>query len=143
MRGTKMSANEAAETIDRLQRELYHSRQSIIDLMNEETRGLLMTLYGCRSREDAYAWGDDIIKTLVGRAAASQVSPGRAFCPLCKDGPQSGDGFALPEGLRRHLAGWSSSIRQCSVMEAAVALAVQSAESRVKLGPLPGHASPT
>lgn len=134
MRGTKMSAAEAAETIDRLQRELYHARQAIIDLMDEETRGLLMTLYGCRSREEAYAWGDDVIKKLVERAAGAQISPGRAICPLCKDGPQSGDGYALPEGLRRHLAGWSSSIRQCSVMEAAVALAVQSAETRLQLG---------
>jgi hypothetical protein len=30
------------------------------------------------------------------------------------------EGFALPEGLRRHLEGWGSNIRQCSVMEIAM-----------------------
>ena len=48
----------------------------------------------------------------------------RARCPLCRDSSSSpySEGFSVPEGLRRHLIGWGNA-RQCSVMEAACALA--------------------
>jgi hypothetical protein len=49
----------------------------------------------------------------------------RARCPLCggsSDNPHGEEGFAYPEGLRRHLAG-SYNARQCNVVKAAVDLA--------------------
>ncbi|MFB9353138.1 hypothetical protein ACFFUA_38080, partial [Streptomyces heliomycini] len=49
----------------------------------------------------------------------------RAYCPLCGEGTSSAyeKGYALPEGLRRHLTGWGKS-HICVVMEAAHQLAL-------------------
>lgn len=57
----------------------------------------------------------------------------RALCPLCKQGAQGTrdlKGYAVPDGLRRHLLGELNS-RQCVVFGAAEAIARDSiAEQR-------------
>jgi hypothetical protein len=59
----------------------------------------------------------------------------RAYCPLCgagNSGPYE-DGFALPEGLRRHIVGWGN-MRRCPVFEAAYRLAQDAWDRKFKEG---------
>lgn len=117
------------EEVRRLKTELYLARRAIIDLMPDEVGRLLGSYYSCESRHESYVWKDNVVDALIQRVDASTVSEfpwgeRRAMCPLCNLGADSPyvEGFALPEGLRRHLLGWGNT-HQCRVTEAAFKLA--------------------
>ena len=98
--------------------------------MPEDMRGLLTRYYSCRSRAEAHQWEADVIETLLNKATLLPRDrfslSDRVYCPLCRAGSSSPyeEGFSHPEGLRRHLVGWGS-MRQCSVLAAAMKLARQ------------------
>lgn len=130
MPSKKFLSIEAAEKeIDRLESDLYLARRTIIGLMPEEIGDLLRGYYSCKSREEGVRWMNGVVETLIERAD-SLVIPGnswgerRAMCPLCNQGSSSPyvQGYSLPEGLRRHLAGWGNTGR-CVVMETVSSLA--------------------
>jgi hypothetical protein len=88
---------------------------------NDITNLLHTYSYG-ESREQADRWREEVIEILVERAASSAFDDRdrggqRAPCPLCHGGSTTTEGFALPEGLRRHLEG-SAKARRCIVMDA-------------------------
>ena len=88
-----------------LERELYSARQTIIDLMPPPVRRILTGMYGCETRDGAYRWRDTVIKELIELSTETNPETSRAHCPLCNGSASSPyvEGFALPEGLRRHL----------------------------------------
>src|SRR5690606_25671652 len=74
---------------------------------------------------------DDLIDVLIDRADSAALPPSdwgerRALCPLCNRGSDSPyvEGYALPEGLRRHLMGRGNTHR-CIVMETVSKLAYE------------------
>jgi hypothetical protein len=128
------SKEQLESTVRDLERELYFARQGTIDLMPAYVRDVLMTLYGCRSRQDAFEWRDRTVQVVVALAEKTAEAdrfnaPDRAFCPLCNGGSSAPGqrGYALPAGLRRHLLG-ELNMSQCVVMRAAFALAFSCAE---------------
>src|SRR5690606_27369685 len=106
---------------------------------------------GCKTRKQAYDWHYKAIETIL--ESVSPMPPEkmgdnsagnpRAYCPLCRGSSNniSGlEGFAYPEGLRRHLEG-SFNARKCDVMKAALALALEHVAdladpNTLKLGPI-------
>lgn len=126
------------DEIRRLKSELHSARRTIVDLMPDEISRLFGDYFDCETRNDLDRWQGEVIEAII--ETASPLKPvhdsyyfaPRAYCPLCGDGSQGpyDEGFALPEGLRRHLAGWGN-CRQCSVTEAAFALAWESLESAI------------
>ena len=117
------------ETIERLRNELYITRREMLHLMPDDISSLLDSYHRCESRQAAYAWEQEIATALIQRVERPR-DPGqweeqRANCPLCNSGAMTpyASGFSLPTGLERHLTGWGSQIRQCSVMRAAAGLA--------------------
>lgn len=127
------SRQSQAETIARLESDLYMARRAMIGLMRQEARDILMGYSECRDRSDVCDWAEaaaaEVLAFAVPKASeemgeASGSSP-RSVCPLCGDGSMnlSGvQGFAVPEGLKRHLLGLNKA-RQCDVFGAAHALA--------------------
>jgi hypothetical protein len=94
-----------------------------------EISNLLSGYYSCKTRADATRWEHDVVQAIIEKAdllnnQTSSFGGPRAYCPLCRCGSQGpfDEGFAVPEGLRRHLFGWGNSHR-CRVTEAAFALA--------------------
>ncbi len=111
----------------RLEDELYETRRAVLKLLPEEVRKVAEGFHACKTRGDAHAWETRLLEYIINSAKllgpdeGSHLMP-RAYCPLCREG-SSGPydrGFALPEGLRRHLTGWGSA-RQCSVLSPIVA----------------------
>lgn len=116
----------------KLRNDLYMARLAIIELMPVDVQSILTSFYSCNSREEAVHWIHNTAKKIVELADARpseemgdgrNLSP-RAFCPLC--GQESSTpfmlrGFAIPEGLLRHLLG-SHNSHQCNVFKAAEAL---------------------
>jgi hypothetical protein len=121
---------DPAAQIKKLEEELWSARVAIIGLAPSKYRDLLKSYYRCEAHKDSYNWldrvADQIIDTVepLSKEQGSYLEP-RAYCPLCGDGSSSpyDRGFAIPEGLRRHLTGWGRS-SQCSVTEAAHQLAL-------------------
>ena len=116
--------------IKKLEEELYRASEAVIRLTPAPYRELLKGYYGCRSVDDVDAWQADATKRIIAlteeTAALTPPKPGtflhgRAFCPLCGGGGHGryAPGYELPEGLRRHLEGWGSRVRQCDVIRAA------------------------
>jgi hypothetical protein len=74
-----------------------------------------------------YQWLGTAIDHVIAqtRPIPGQSTP-RAYCPLCGEGAQSlvigYDGYALPDGLRRHLGGMGNA-RSCRVMDVVRTLA--------------------
>lgn len=124
---TLFPPNPFEERIRRLEDELFLARAAIIDLMSEPARKVLDSYYHA---ENAWAWSRDASEKIV--SLCTDVSPSlydgydspRAKCPLCKAGPATPyhEGFALPEGLVRHLLG-THNASACPVFDAARALA--------------------
>lgn len=118
--------NPFEERIRRLEDDLFLARTAIIDLMPEPAQKVLDSYYGA---ENAWAWSREASEKVV--SLCEDVIPSvydgydspRAKCPLCKSGPATPyhEGFALPEGLIRHLLGTHNS-RACPVFDAARAL---------------------
>ncbi|MBV9327515.1 MAG: hypothetical protein JO352_27555 [Chloroflexi bacterium] len=119
--------------IDRLRDELSKARHCILNLMPEAYQGMLRSYYHCETREDRMRWKNAVADEIVAEVEAipqQQVpargpwSQDRANCPLRGRGSSSEytSGFTLPEGLRRHLAGWGDS-QYCPVVEEITQLA--------------------
>ena len=113
----------------RLKNKLWTARQVIVHLMPEPARSILKSYSNCSSSQDVYRWPAEIAEQIIPLAVELPGPAGwgpssRGNCPLCGNGSTQGgaDGFALPEGLRRHLIGWGRNTR-CHVINAAVELA--------------------
>lgn len=121
---------DPVDQIKKLEKELWSARMAIISLAPSKYRDLLGSYYRCEARTDSHSWFDRVADQIVDtvepmpKEQGSYLEP-RANCPLC--GGESSSpydrGFAIPEGLRRHLTGWGRS-SQCSVTEAAHQLAL-------------------
>ncbi|KVO72433.1 hypothetical protein WJ79_19440 [Burkholderia ubonensis] len=115
----------------RLRDELFLVRDSLIHLMDPQE--LLRGYLGIDDDAELDSWRRTALAAVMGSA---QVRPGaemgdprwpRALCPLCRQGAQGTHdvrGYAVPEGLRRHLLGGLNS-RQCAVFAAAEAIALE------------------
>ena len=113
----------------RLRNDLYNANSTIIALMPREIADLLRGFHNCASREEADQWRFDVSDAVIKLADVQPVperpfATPRAMCPLCRQGsPYPGvEGYAVPDGLRRHLEGTHGTSR-CAVMEAVFALA--------------------
>lgn len=108
------------QTINRLQDELSTARYVILHLMPENLQRMLTSYYYCESREDTYQWENMIAENLLEYVEIIPYHPEyereRAYCPLCGEGSDNGKGYALPEGLRRHVAG-EGNTKKCPVVE--------------------------
>lgn len=121
------------EEVRKLRSDLWMARRDLVDLMPPELEAILTGYYSAGLKDSPYPWADQMVEELLKHAAprpwremagASSISD-RALCPLCgrgSDNPFGEQGFAFPEGLRRHLAG-SYNARQCRVARAAIDLA--------------------
>lgn len=115
------------DEINRLQNELYMARSTILELMPLEVRQAFHEYENCKSRENAYQLRQLTIDKLIEIAGADPEKRmrdilnlgDRAYCPLCGGSARSTygeEGFALPEGLKRHLEG-SYNSQRCFVFE--------------------------
>lgn len=116
------------KTIDRLKDELWMLRSQIINLPSYEMGQILRSFYACPSMDETYVWLDQVAAKIISYAVPLEPEPsiwgGRANCPLCGLGAGSPyqEGFALPEGLRRHLVGYGNT-HKCLFTETAQILA--------------------
>lgn len=115
----------ANDEIRRLRDDLNTARRAVLGLMPEQVRKVFETGYDCKSSDDMYLWEQNTIAKLLDLARSRTAeemgehfsSTDRAYCPLCGSSAQSiygGEGFAFPDGLRRHLEG-SCNAHQCLV----------------------------
>jgi hypothetical protein len=130
--------------IRRLKDELHTVRRALVDLMPPEAQAILWSCYRAKTDQEWAVWpeaaADKIVELCTGitqRTYQGQpIEPPRAKCPLCRAGPQSyydGHlGFALPEGLMRHLTGYGRS-HECPVFGAARAIGRESRQSWLEL----------
>jgi hypothetical protein len=117
-----------------LKNKLHDARRTIIGLMpNEQVRDILKSYQKCDNKDNAWGWAEStsgkIADLAYARPAAEMGdfpsnSP-RASCPLCGGDSeavaQGISGFAVPDGLKRHLLG-SHTAKQCEVFSAALEL---------------------
>lgn len=116
--------------VEGLKDEIDRLRRVIVDLAPQAFQELLQTYYHCKSRQDTHSWEAKVVDRIITGTPLVNPEHGpyqddRAKCPLCgslSDSPY-GEGFKIPEGLRRHLIGWGGPVRQCDVMRAAMSLA--------------------
>lgn len=97
----------------------------VIDLLEGQYPALIQAFQQeVKEREHFWRWRNDFIHAVIERAALiakqhSQFDNERAVCPLCGGTPLTAYvghyGFALPEGLHRHLDSYGN--RGCRVME--------------------------
>ncbi len=118
--------------ISQLKDALREARGIVLDLMPTEIQRILSIEIA--NRTDIYSWRNTVIERLLEVAVARPAkemgefssSTDRAYCPLCQGSSQDvyglRQGFAMPDGLRRHFEG-SHQSRQCPVL--AVAMAVR------------------
>jgi hypothetical protein len=121
------------DDIERLREDLYRARRTVVELVPDQFRSILDSYVHCSSHEEYVEWrrgtADRIIELALARPSEEMRSlPGespRAICPLCgndSNNPFGIKGFAIPDGLLRHLEGSHNAI-QCRVFEIACALA--------------------
>lgn len=122
------SKPDCEEQVRELQSDLYMARRTILELMPDKIREVLESYHECSSYEQARGWERQAVEEVL---ALSRPAPAgemgeygsltdRAYCPLCGGSAQTaygGDGFAFPEGLRRHLMG-SYNSQRCDVFAA-------------------------
>lgn len=113
------------DRFERLVAERDQLRYTVLNLAPERFRSLLSSYYRCETRSDLDHWFNDTIPKIVEMteplwAQAEWPYARRAYCPLCESGSSSSyeQGFALPEGLERHLRG-ASNTHECPVMRVA------------------------
>jgi len=126
------------ETIRRLSSDLYMARRTIVDLMPEPAQRILDSFDG-EDRREVWIWAEKAADQIVGLCETVEqkyydgypLGAPRARCPLCGGGSSTpyDKGFAIPEGLFRHLLG-SHNSRQCDVFAAATQLALDGADMR-------------
>lgn len=113
--------------IKRLEDELLEARRLVVDMTPDPFPKLLMGYYHCENREAGTRWARELAEKIVELAKPVEGTwNASAFCPLCGDGSSSPytQGYTLPEGLRRHLAGWGNTSK-CQVMEIVNAMAIE------------------
>lgn len=134
---------DKAEEVRRLEDALDRTRRALIRMRGEDVEQILSSYQSRMNRTEdefenpgwmAHRWLHDLADDLLTLAKPQDVEqlgygPDRALCPLCGRGAQTpfSTGFAVPEGLRRHLLGEGNSI-QCAVTEAALGLAEEHAD---------------
>jgi hypothetical protein len=142
--GVSSRGSSAQEEIRKLKEALYMTRRSLVRMAGEDAYRVLSSYHsGMEKTQDEYensGWmanrwlesvADDVLKLARPQDVdQSGYGPDRALCPLCHGGSQSryATGFAIPEGLRRHLLGENNSNR-CAVTEAALGLAESYADT--------------
>lgn len=124
--------------IRRLKEELWMARYALLGTLPAELHQLLTNYHGCETRKESYGWLDRVAEAILELAqplpeTIQGLGGPRGMCPLCGDGSNSPyeRGFALPEGLRRHLVGYGRS-HQCVFTETAVKLARDNWDNRFK-----------
>ncbi|MGE3488334.1 MAG: hypothetical protein AB7L09_26840 [Nitrospira sp.] len=127
---------------EKLRNELSLARMALIGIASPEFQDLFHGIFSCKRREEAYEWQRFATEKIIERVKPRPASEmgdvphngPRAYCPMC--GGSSGNiyqiqGFAHPEGLRRHLEG-SFNARQCVAMKAALAIAIEATEDEAR-----------
>lgn len=109
--------------ISRLEGDLYMARTAIIGMVaSKHLRDVLTAEIYCDTLEDKRAWAAWALQHFMAAAEPGPMEPWsnrtRAFCPLCREGTGYCEGFSMPVGLERHLAG-SHRQRQCIAFAAA------------------------
>lgn len=125
------------EKIRRLEDQLYDARKALLRLLPDETRTLLSGWRHNTSEKELDEWEHEIVEAITKLATplpSTLLDGPRAMCPLCSGGsswPYT-KGYALPNGLKRHLFG-DGNTRSCSVTKHAFALARYSLSSSHKI----------
>lgn len=108
--------------IKRLEESLFFAHQLVLSLIPEKYRSIMESYSSCESIDDTYSWKRRVCDEIISCAETLDVDQGsyfqpRAYCPLCGEGSSSpyDQGFAVPEGLKRHLSGWGGN-RGCEVI---------------------------
>lgn len=108
-----------------LRRLLREANETVLHLLPREVREVIEAPYpGLETWSDIYRWESQAIQQVIRSAKPIECSSRefgpRAMCPLCGYGGANfyEDGYALPEGLARHLEGYGKT-QQCRVMKAA------------------------
>jgi hypothetical protein len=123
------STQDLESKVRQLRNDLFVARQALIYLMDQQD--LLRGYFGIHDFDKLREWrlerAEAVMKEAWVRPGEEMGDPRwpRALCPLCRQGAQAGRdvrGFAVPEGLRRHLLGELNS-RQCAVFAAAESIA--------------------
>ncbi len=110
--------------VQRLKRELYEARITLLDVMPEKIHPALFSFRKC-SAENTYQWKHKVVEEILEHAQAtppaSNYGEDRAYRPLCGQAPVDSwaKGFRLPLGLQRHLGNRNG----CAVMATAMELA--------------------
>jgi len=128
------------ERIQGLELDLLIARLGILELMPEQVQRLLRH-HGCDTHEAVSEWrrstAEKIVELAKPRPASEMGDQGgttpRSACPLCGGGRMNAvgiEGFAVPDGLLRHLMGLKGAY-QCSVFRAAEALAHDSVDRKL------------
>lgn len=103
------------------------ARRTIIDLMPDHIRTVLEAASWCETIDEARDWERwavarfvDCVEPLPGYERDEFPRHRRALCPLCRGEASTAysRGYAVPEGLTRHLRG-SHGNRKCDVVDAA------------------------
>lgn len=124
------SNNPSEQEIRGLQRDLYSTRQTIVDLMPDYYRSILESYHKCEAEIERLRWQNRVADEVVSRLSDLLKQPGihrskeHVPCPLCGGLPDFyySRGFTFPLGLHRHLTGWGNT-HQCKVMDAVMGLA--------------------
>lgn len=113
--------------IRNLEDDLYMARQAIINLMPEHIRSVLAASTWCETVDEVLDWERwavdrflDFVELLPGHERDEFPRYRRANCPLCRGEASTpyNRGYAVPEGLTRHLRG-SHGNHRCDVVDAA------------------------
>lgn len=142
-RAESSPTGDLQKKVRRLEDDLWLARMAIVDLMPQTAHQLLTTYHGLNTQRELQHWAQRTAEQIVelcnmpkpaavidGYVAGSR----RAVCPLCGGGTSGPyeKGFAIPEGLLRHLLGTYNAHR-CSVFGAAYELAKGGIESPFRI----------
>ena len=108
--------------IERLREDLSMARRTVLQLVPDQFRSILDSYFDCLSHEQYVKWrrgtADRIVELAMARPSEEMGSLAgespRANCPLCGDdsnNPFGIKGFAVPDGLLRHLEGSHNAIQ--------------------------------
>jgi hypothetical protein len=117
---------DSEELIRRLKSEVGMLTRMVTAKLPQQIQEILGSHRDCEDRASVFRWMDGAIEKLIDlsdKRPSSEMGEymgtgERAYCALCgggSQGPYPPEGFAWPEGLRRHLAGTYNS-RQCELM---------------------------
>lgn len=154
----KKTRKELDSEIGALRNELSELTQDLILKVRDERLRNLLWSYS-QDGEDPFSQGrervliDEIVNSTEPTATSQDIRPlpfgghaihpdkRRAPCPLCGGGreifgtesPDIEGTYSLPVGLERHLEGWGTRMRQCSVMKAATNQARRKFEAKSEI----------